>query len=387
MSETPFNTRNATVFLREFVYDSQTFRSTGNGQELEFCDGAIWIDDLLILYQLKERNSSHQNASEDAQAQWFTKKVERKAVDQLVASNEYLRSEHTLPLANLRGQVIDLRDAKPTTIHNIVIHNSPNSLPLEKVLLKGRQSQRLGFVHFMSISNYFNVVETLFTPYEVSDYLHFRAEACCERSAPNRVTEKALLGKYLSDTGNNVAMRDERYIDRLVDDRDQFSVGKLLWNYHDRVVWGNNGTEYHAILTEMAKLRRNMLRSFRERLDWAIKTCRENRDVKPSRFGDPGTGCSFIFIPLTADEVDQSIDLLQSWAMLSKYDLRTPKCIGLTVAADPKSSTQLLVNWCCLTGEWEHDPEFEALLAEDYPFREMRVQELGKYNFHPDSSQ
>ncbi len=46
---------NEGVFLREFVYCNTRFRSQ-SGQEYELSDGAIWLDDTLILFQAKRRN-------------------------------------------------------------------------------------------------------------------------------------------------------------------------------------------------------------------------------------------------------------------------------------------------------------------------------------------
>ena len=151
--QTDFNTNNANVFLREFTYDDSRFRSE-HGQEFELCDGAIWIDDLLILYQLKERNPDHDTGNPEKESKWFTNKVSKTAVNQLVDSITYLDAQKSLPLANLRGQTVNLSDAEPETIHKIVIYSSSESLPIGKIFLKGRVSKRIGFVHFFHVNDY-----------------------------------------------------------------------------------------------------------------------------------------------------------------------------------------------------------------------------------------
>lgn len=45
---------NAWHFFREFTYARNTFRPAP-GQEFELADSLIWLGDLLIAYQLKER--------------------------------------------------------------------------------------------------------------------------------------------------------------------------------------------------------------------------------------------------------------------------------------------------------------------------------------------
>jgi hypothetical protein len=94
---------NADVFVREFTYSATQFKGQ-DGQERELCDGAVWIGDLLILLQNKERDPGVVTGDPDAETRWFNKKVSKLAVDQLCDSLRYLQQERALPLANLRGR-------------------------------------------------------------------------------------------------------------------------------------------------------------------------------------------------------------------------------------------------------------------------------------------
>ena len=47
---------NEFFFFREFTFSKNTFRPKPHA-EVEFADNVIWLDDLAILYQLKERNA------------------------------------------------------------------------------------------------------------------------------------------------------------------------------------------------------------------------------------------------------------------------------------------------------------------------------------------
>ena len=51
---------NRNHFLREFTYSNQRFK-TDAGED-EFADSAIWIDDLLILQEFKDREPALLNA-------------------------------------------------------------------------------------------------------------------------------------------------------------------------------------------------------------------------------------------------------------------------------------------------------------------------------------
>ncbi len=59
------------------------------GQELELCDGAIWLDNLLILFQAKSRNRNDATADIETESKWFKSKVGKKAVSQLADSVRY----------------------------------------------------------------------------------------------------------------------------------------------------------------------------------------------------------------------------------------------------------------------------------------------------------
>jgi len=224
--------------------------------------------------------------------------------------------------------------------------------------------------------------QTLHTPFEIADYLSFRQDICTTNTIADSITEKALVGKYLSDTDpEDLSQTYDQFVDRLIDDRAEFAVGELFRNYLDRVVWGNVGTQYHAILVELAKLRRNTLREFRKRLLWAMDRSKEQSAPLPSRFFCPALGCSYIVIPLARHERKKWRTAIESYTTLCKYDFRSQKAIGVTVALDIESSNDYLVNWLLLDGEWQYDAEIERFLSSGSPFRATRGAELGKYNF------
>jgi hypothetical protein len=140
---------NADIFIREFTYKSTQFKGQ-DGQEREVCDGAVWIGDSLILIQNKERDAGAVTGDPDAQAKWFNKKVSKLAVDQLCDSLRFLQQEQSLPLTNLRGQTLDLtktRD-KVSLTHLVALFSPSAVLPSALAMKKGRESKRVGFVHF-----------------------------------------------------------------------------------------------------------------------------------------------------------------------------------------------------------------------------------------------
>jgi len=146
------------------------------------------------------------------------------------------------------------------------------------------------------------------------------------------------------------------------------------------MVSDNNGTEYHSILTELAKLPRNMLKLFRQRLLWAMDKCKATNPPIPSRFSYPGSKCSFVFIPLAESEREHSLKAAFNYTTLSKYSFRTTRAVGMAVTPHI-SPDAYQVQWCFLDGAWEYDADLETFFADGSPFREISPTMMGKYEF------
>jgi hypothetical protein len=246
---------------------------------------------------------------------------------------------------------------------------------------KGRVSARAGFVHYLSRRDYHALCMTLHTPFEIAEYLDFRADFVRRNSHANEVSEKALVGKFLTDTDNidNVTDEHELVVDRLNDDRNDFNISKLLWEFLEQIAYGNEGTQYHAIVRELAKLKRNSLREFRKRYEWAMEKCNDTERHKPSRFYPVEQNCAFIAIPLPKGERDKWHTHLKHYTHMCKYDLQSQRCLGYTMAADRNSPEAFCVHWLLLDFEWHQSDEMDELLTEVSFFRDVKWQSIGTY--------
>src|SRR5437660_1216139 len=72
---------NEFYFFREFTFAQTTFKPQPE-KELELADNVIWLDKLLLIYQLKERESSRTSSAE-AERKWYERKVLGKATKQI----------------------------------------------------------------------------------------------------------------------------------------------------------------------------------------------------------------------------------------------------------------------------------------------------------------
>jgi len=378
---------NEDIFLREFTYCNTKFRS-GSGQELELCDGAIWLDDLLILFQAKSRNLDDATADVETESKWFKAKIGKKAVSQLADSVRYLANESALPMFNRRGQELDLSGISPTTTHLVAIYKASPLISDRTFLSKGRVSQRVGFIHFISEGDYQAICMTLQTPMEVSQYLRFREMYVPQDPKSHEVSEKVLVGKYLTDTDDALDLCDEHEFitDRLLNSPEEFSVSRMLHEYLERLRLCDGNQEslqYHKILSVLAKLKRNVMKQFKRRLLWAMDKAKASEACLPSRMMLPYMDCSFLFLPLEQVEEESRIRFLERYALLCKQDLKSRLCLGIGVSKNyraPNDSSSFLVHGIHLEGEWEPHAEHDAYLSENPDcFREMRGTELGLY--------
>ena len=74
-------------FFREFTYSQTTFQPAP-GQEVELADSLIWIGDLLLAFQLKEREAEP-HATAETEKRWFERKVLRQATRQVRDTLKY----------------------------------------------------------------------------------------------------------------------------------------------------------------------------------------------------------------------------------------------------------------------------------------------------------
>ena len=55
---------NEHFFFEEFTYSTNTFRPSAS-TELELADSIIWLDDMLVIFQLKERDKISKTSPEN----------------------------------------------------------------------------------------------------------------------------------------------------------------------------------------------------------------------------------------------------------------------------------------------------------------------------------
>ena len=110
---------NNNYFFEEFTFGQNKFIDHSNGQELEFADNVIWIDDFFLIFQIKERNSEVEKNIEN----WFKSKIEKKAVQQIKNTLSYINKYDEILITNEKGVIHDIAKAKINVPLKLIVYN------------------------------------------------------------------------------------------------------------------------------------------------------------------------------------------------------------------------------------------------------------------------
>jgi hypothetical protein len=370
---------NSAYFFREFTFSKNKFKPTTD-LELELADAVVWLDDLRIIYQIKERNAST-NTSPDQEEKWFKSAVLGKATKQVRNTLEYLQKYSLIEVANDRGHKFNLATTSASHIHKLVIYQPHEALPKACTAKRFHKSQTAGIIHVIKAADYLGILGTFVTPAEVSEYLAYR-EKLAEMwgSALEEVDEPVLVGHYLRNLPNEKpGTRFLKFLAELQQqDKDEWDISRIITLFPERRNTPEiSPTDYYKIIKELAKVYRTDLRCFKQRFRLSMENSRKNESVKPYRFV-ASTGCGFIFIPLTKKEIPDRGKTLEAFTYLHKYDMHLDRCIGLTFAAE-EGTGWYDVQWCLMEFPWKEDERTKGFIQENQPLRKVKAAVVERY--------
>ena len=370
---------NEWYFFGEFTYSKMTFRPAPS-QEVELADSIVWIGNLLVVYQLKEREAQSATTI-DAEKRWFERKVLGKATRQVRDTLKYLKDTGAIEIQNHRGHTFSLDVQSIHKLHKLIVYFPHDALPDSHRKLKHHRSSTAGIIHIIPAKDYLGIVHTLITPAEVADYLSFR-ETMIDRweSRISAVPELALVGQYLNgDADVPPSVEFIEYLQRLDHRADEWDMSGIISKFPDRVTTDNEPTDYYTIIREFALLKRNELREVKLRFQLSVEKAHADEFVVPYRIASPRTNCGFVFIPVTKDMLPYRRTELQNLTIAHKYELRLPKCIGVSIADEVDG--WFTAEWCYIEYPWKPDAQMEQLLQDNYPFRKVKQSELPRYTY------
>jgi hypothetical protein len=372
---------NQSYFFREFTFSTNTFRPDKR-TELELADAVVWLDDFLIVVQVKERYAAFGATSTDEE-NWFNSEVLGKAATQIGNTLRYLHSYDSIEVANNQGHAFNLADAKDKRTHKLIIYRPNEKLPEICASQKFHENATAGVIHIIRSDDYLGVLQTLITPAEVEQYLSFREELIKRwRNVVSQVTEQALVGQFLRN------VLDQRPSSQFIEwlaalqqraaDTQKWDISRIIHLFAERRNTPQKSpTDYYGILKELAKLNRTDMDAFKTRFFYSMKMADADNIVLPNRFV-ASTGCGFVFIPLQRARMGDRHHALEAFTQLNKYDLQLQRCVGLTFVSEG-DETWCDVQWCRLDYPWKENAKFAAALKENYPFRPVKTAVVERY--------
>lgn len=372
---------NTDLFYREFSFSKNKFKPIP-AQEKEFADLVVWIDDLLIIFQLKQRDSILKT-SEKIEGQWFKKKVLGKAVKQVKDTLNYLNQYAEITIRNERGHAFNLKSQALKHIVKLILYAPNDILPSDCLAIRHHVSRGRDFIHIVQWQDYISLCSVLITPAEVIEYFEFREKIIKKWTGKTGITtERALVGQFLSgcddmEPNENFA----EFVEKYVSDITEFDISSVLSQIGDRIDKSESMKQehnYYKILAEFAKLNREFLKEVKKRIRLCLAAAEKSDVTLPSRFISPGTGCGFVFLAIPEYGFHNRTNALLNLTGLAKYDLRLERQIGVSLT---KRGESIYVDWCLIDSPWKHNNELETLLKDKNPFKPLKWEFRYRYKF------
>ena len=376
--ETALGQINEAYFFREFTFSTNTF-SPGPSAEMELADNIVWLDDFLIVSQVKERNAPA-STTEAIERKWFSEKILKKATSQMRDTLSYLAKYPHIELRNNRGDLFNIASADVTTLFKLVVYDAHPLLPTECAFTKCYRSKTAGVIHLIHSADYLGILAALITPVEIAEYLAFR-EALLNTwgDALSAVSEKALVGQYIRNLPKERPSDEfEKYVDEVQQGKKDWDISKIIHLFADRQNTPQSPQEVrYKVIKELAKLYRTEMAEFKKRFGFSMKEALADTFCGPHRF-TTGKGCGFVFIPLKREHLPNRQNVLFNFTALNKYDQRLDKCIGLTIIGEG-TGDWCDVQWCPLEFPWKENPALQAALDKSNPFRPVKASIVERY--------
>lgn len=382
-----FGVLSATHFLKEFTFSKNKFVDEDN-QEKEFADCVIWLEDLLVIFQLKERSRDASSPFDpDSERKWFENKVLKRAKGQIKTTMDYFKTCEKVKLTNHRGHQFNIKtDNIQTILKAIIYKNEAASAPL----LYFHVSRKYGFLHIIDFEDYKLICQILDTPFEISEYLTYR-ERFFNQLPGLCITEKSLLGAYLKDLDFSkllladaglVVVDFEDAVDSLINEKERYDINHILSSLTDNMYYrSGSAADYYKILIELAKMTRIERDHFKLRWEKCGRIVLDGKCALPFRMVIPRTKCGMVFIPVEEEHKGLRFQGLQNLTAASKYDFKLNKHIGISFCKD---NGLLIVDYIYIEYQWKFDRQMQEKLKANYPFRPVSEKIINRYAFQDD---
>lgn len=369
---------NSNVFFKEFTFTDNKFKDIDSKDQFELGDNVVWLDDLLLIFEIKDRNVNEKSVDISG---WYKNKILKLAVKQIKKDQGYLNNSQEISIKNARGHVLDIKKALSCSCKKyIIIYTPDGEFTEERRNKRFHKSTKIGLIHLFHSEDYCLICKYLITPAEINEYLDFRERFySVDPSRSDSLSEQYVLGHFLETL--DVKEVCEHYIENLqkIDTSSkEFNLSSLIENFQDRIINNKGTTDYYSIVKEIAKLKRDELKDLKSMISYTRKECDSDDYCQPRRMYTKRTDCAFVLIPLPSLKSKNWEDVLSYFTCSHKYDVKAKKCIGLVMFRNPTDKYYFELRWGYSEYPWMFDSEEEDNLANlkmNELFAEVRVKE------------
>lgn len=381
--------QHANVFARAFSFAADQLPAAlpaeeDDTREILIADRVMVVGDIGFVFQLREREQKVTAKSGDLE-KWVAGQVVRKGVTRVHNTRELLSGYAGLSVVNHFGHRINVTPKNTESYVGIIIYRvPPKTRPFRAARFK--QNRNGGFVHILRDTEYFEICNHFVTPAELADYFAFRRDMLIGWDPPSTaVSESAFIGQYLlEDFSSPPSASLERaarrrqgptscefsfVLDSLA--TELASVEEHSAESDDDGLVGAD--DFYEILSEIGVLSRYDLRALKEEFRLALEAVRANRFEQPFRMASARTGCGFLLLPVIREFQDRLHEALESLAIASKHELDLKKQVAIGLW---QSGEFVEMEWLFLEGENPPQPELDARLLHNYPFRRASERRL-----------
>ncbi len=322
---------NNSIFFKEFTFSNTEIKINGN-PAVEIADNIVWIDDIVLFYQIKWKNNTTAHEGLTNSKNWFNNKVIGKGKRQIKETIKYIKDYPDLVIQNDKGFSANLSDINTALAKSIIIYYPDENFPEELRFRKFYRSSEVGLINLFHIEDYLWICRYFVTPAEIYDYLRFRGQLFDGfGQSVDKIPEQLVFSYYISgEEITEISFHQIKYLEKYNEDVGSFDLSNIIRNFFDKIITQKDSS-YLMILKELAKLNRFELKEVKSRLTLSIERIKSESYSLPYRVAFPRTSSGFVFIPLNSTDSKYWQNALHNFTLAHKYDQKLQKCIGVVL--------------------------------------------------------
>jgi hypothetical protein len=371
---------NGLAFWAEFTFAQNKFMPRP-GQEVELTDNLIWLGKYAFVLQLKQRGDETEDP--EVERSWFQNKVLNKATRQVRDTMRFLGEHKQIRITNERGHAFEIRSAELTQITKVVVFLGARALPRDCWQTRYHISRTAGFIHILAAHDYLGILEKLRVPEDIRRYFLYREEVT-PKLCDIAVEESDIMGAFLGKQDLPTVTSRET-LRRFVQDLEAFDLSRLISNLHDHIGRSKQPHDYYHIMLEFARVPRSVWRAIKVRFIMSLEAVKRKEFAPPFRLAFPASDCAFMIAPLDlqipasgAASDKARLTGVRNLTYLAMYEAKVSKGVGILISKDGEF---IQIDWHMLNIPWEPDPEIDAKLAKNNPFREVKEEMVDSFLF------